>query len=110
MAGWCGVTSVILGVACGGDANSDLPLYELGGFITVQGTGEKISGATVVFTSDTLYRASTKTDADGEYSVAVGTDTPFGQVRASKPGFVDNEASVFFDDSPRRIDLALPRE
>lgn len=81
--------------------------YELAGKVVEDGSGRGISGARVTFTSDTLYGASTRTDGDGRYEMAVDTDVPFGQVRATKSGFQPVEATVYFDTSPRRIDLRM---
>jgi len=81
--------------------------YQVAGRVTNVDTGGGISGATVTFLSDTLYRSSTTTDGDGIYELVVETDTPFGQIQAQKEGFVTKETTVFFDSPVRRIDLVL---
>ena len=95
-------------VAC---ASEDPPtdLYELSGYVTEALADAPIEGARVTFVSDTLYTTSATTDEDGFYEMTVETDTPFGQVRAEKDGFIRNEATVYFDSGSRRVDLAIRR-
>jgi hypothetical protein len=86
---------------------SPTELYELSGVVSDERTGDPISGARVVFTSDTLYTAETTTNGDGVYRFIVETDHPFGQVRAEAGGYVPNERSVYFDGADRRLDIQL---
>lgn len=81
--------------------------FELTGYVRDDVDDHPISGAAVRFTSDTLYTATTTSDDDGLYEMVVSTDTPFGQVRAEAPGYAPEEKTVFFDSSPRRIDIRL---
>ena len=92
-----------------GCAEDEAPtdLYELSGYVTEAATGDPIDGATVTFTSDTLYSTETATDEDGFYEMVVETDSPFGQVRARRSGHISAETTVFFDSQQRRIDLVL---
>lgn len=80
---------------------------ELSGRITDAVSRRPLGGATVRFTSDTLYTAQTRSDADGHYEMVVETDVPLGQVRAERAGYQPAEATVFFDTPQRRVDLAL---
>lgn len=106
------VPALIAVLAFAGCSGDDAPteIYELSGVVTERLTGDPVSGATVTFTSDTLYTQSTTTDGDGEYEMSVESDSPFGQVRAEKAGFVAAEQTVFFDARVRRIDLEMRRE
>ena len=81
----------------------------MAGFVTDIDTGAAIGGATVTFVSDTRYMAETTSDEDGRYAMVVNTDTTFGQVRAAKDGFSTAEATVFFDQPERRVDLEMRR-
>ena len=103
---------VIAALAFAGCSGDDAPteIYELSGVVTERLTGDPVSNARVTFISDTLYTESTTTDGDGAYEMSVETDSPFGQVRAEKEGFVRTEKTVFFDMRVRRIDLELRRE
>lgn len=80
---------------------------ELSGLVRDRLSGARISNATVSFTSDTLYRESTRTDGDGHYEMVIETDTPLGQVRAEHPAHQPAEATVFFDAPTRTINLEL---
>jgi hypothetical protein len=93
-------------LGCAGD-EAPTDLYELSGFVRETPSGSPIDGATVLFVSDTLYSTETSTDEDGFYEMVVETDTPFGQVRARRSGYIAAEQTVFFDSSERRIDLVL---
>lgn len=100
------LAAVVLGlglVSCGEGAPTED--YELAGFVTIAGTEEGVRGATVIFTSDTLYRSEARTNGDGYYEMPVTSDTPLGQVRAEHPEFQTVESSVFFDTRTRRVDL-----
>ena len=99
------VTSIWL-TACAEDPSPTTD-RELSGYVTDETTGGPISGATVRFSSDTLYTASTTTDADGLYEMVVQTDAEFGQVRVEKGGYFINELTVFFDTDMRRLDFSL---
>jgi len=80
---------------------------ELSGIVRDRLSGARISGATVSFTSDTLYRESTRTDGDGHYEMVIETDTPLGQVRAERSTHQPAEETVFFDAPTRTINLSL---
>lgn len=80
---------------------------ELSGVIRDRLSGNRISDATVSFTSDTLYREATRTDGDGHYEMVIETDTPLGQVRAEHASHQPAEATVFFDAPTRTINLTL---
>jgi len=84
--------------------------FELSGVVVEDLESAALGGATVTFTSDTLYMAQTSTDGDGHYEMVVSSDVPFGQVKAQLAGFQPAEATVFFDSPERRIDLRLRRE
>ena len=103
------VAATLVFAGCSGD-DAPTEIYELSGVVTERLTGDAVSGARVTFTSDTLYTESATTDGDGQYEMSVETDSPFGQVRAEKDGFVAAEKTVFFDMRVRRIDLELRRE
>lgn len=81
--------------------------FEVAGRVVEDSSGRGISGARVTFVSDTRYESSTRTDSDGRYEMAVDSDVPFGQVKATKSGFQPVEATVYFDSSPRRVDLRM---
>jgi len=98
--------TIALGAAgCAEESPTDL--YELSGIVTDESTSDPVDGATVTFTSDTLYSEETKTDSDGEYEMVVESDVEFGQVRADKAGYEPRERTVFFDTRVRRIDLVI---
>ena len=92
-------------VGCAEEAPTDA--FELSGYVTERDGGAPVSGARVIFTSDTLYTAETTTNDDGLYEMVVETDRPFGQVRAEAAGYENEERSVFFDSPSRRLDLTL---
>jgi hypothetical protein len=94
-----------LGLGCASDPAASEK--ELSGVVRDRLSGSRISGATVRFTSDTLYTQSTRTDDDGHYEMIVETDTPLGQVRAEHPDYQAAETTVYFDAPERTIDLAL---
>lgn len=98
------------GVIAGCAEDTPTTDFELTGFVSDDVDGHPIAGATVRFTSDTLYTATAGTDGDGRYEMVVSTDTPFGQVRAEAAGYTPAEKTVYFDSSPRRIDLRLRPE
>lgn len=98
---------VVLTVGLGCASDPVASEKELSGVVRDRLSGARISGATVTFTSDTLYDESARTDGDGHYEMIVETDTPLGQVRAEHPGYQSAEATVFFDAPERTIDLAL---
>lgn len=83
--------------------------YELSGRVTEEGSGEPVADATVTFTSDTLYSATTTTTGSGRYEMFVESDVLFGQVRAEREGLVPAEATVYFDVPSRRVDLVMRR-
>lgn len=102
---WGIALSLVLLGACGDNSPADA--FELSGYVRDSTTEGGISGATVVFVSDTLFVAETETDGDGFYEMVVETDRPFGQVRAIADGFTEGETTVFFDSPSRRVDLRL---
>lgn len=93
--------------ACGNEDNPLTNSYELSGRVFEESTGKGISGAEVRFTSETLYESSTTTDKDGKYEMSVETDSPFGQVEASKGGWRTASRTVYFDRDQRRMDIPL---
>lgn len=97
--------------ACGADAPG--ALYELSGRVAGQHTEgaatTPIGDALVRFTSDTGHVSETRTDSEGRYAMQVFSDVAFGQVRAEAAGFAPSEATVYFDQPQRRIDLVLRR-
>ncbi len=66
-----------------------------------------VAGATVRFTSDVGDVFTTTSSGDGRYRMQVLSRSRFGQVRASAPGFVDAERSVYFDTPERRVDIGM---
>jgi hypothetical protein len=90
-----------------GDEDPHAAVFELAGRVQDRSTGRGIGGADVRYVSDTLDEASTTSDGDGSYRLVIMTTTPFGQVRADKAGWLPDERTVFFDASPRRMDLRL---
>ena len=100
--------SAALGLAaCGSDEDPTIEEHELSGYVRDDLEGTAIRGATVRFTSDTLYVEETSTDSDGHYEMVVISDVDFGQVRAEKEGYDPAEESVFFDTDARQIDIRL---
>ncbi len=79
------------------------------GFVTDNSDMRGIRGVDVVFTSDTRYTASARTNGDGFYEIRVETDSDFGQVVATHPEYQSAEGTVFFDTEERRLDLVLRR-
>lgn len=88
--------------------------YEIVGLVVESvGTGTDgppIAGAMVRFTSDTGRSTDGVTQSDGRYRLFLVSDTRFGELRATAPGFLEGRTTVFFDSPTRRVDLALPRE
>lgn len=93
--------------ACGTDDGSPTTDYVVTGVVSDALSGDRVSGATVRFTSDTLYTEETRTGGDGEYTLRVESDVPFGQVRVEKAGYLPAEATVYFDSTPRRLDIKV---
>ncbi len=81
--------------------------YDLAGYVTDVESGRGLRDVQVRFVSETAYTESASTDRDGHYQMRVVTDSPFGQVRAERPGFTVEEKTVYFDTQSRRIDLEL---
>lgn len=104
---WChfAIVACLLASACAEDSATST--YELAGYVREVGRGPGVRGATVTFTSDTRYTASTRTGSDGYYEMSVETDSEFGQVRAEAEGYQPAEASVYFDSRARRVDLVV---
>ncbi len=98
----------LLIVACGSDPVGER--RELSGFVTILGSGERVGGATVTFTADTLLQAETTTNGNGFYEMVVRTDVPFGQVRATKAGHQPGEETVLWDTNERRVDVQMRRD
>lgn len=97
------------GVGCASDPSPTTD-HELSGFVTNETTTDPVSGASVTFSSDTLYTTSATTDSDGYYEMVIQTDSNFGQVRAEKAGYFVNEMTVYFDSDARRVDFTLRPE
>ncbi len=102
-----------LGAGCGTGAPPGEG-YELVGFVVESsGTGDDgppIAGAMVRFTSDTGRSVEGATESNGRYRLFLVSDTRFGEITASAPGFLEARETVFFDSPSRRVDLVLPRE
>lgn len=81
--------------------------YRVSGYVRDLATGEGIGGVDVTFTSDTLRTGNTRTSGNGAYAITVRSDVPFGQVRATRDGYIPDERTVYFDASDRRVDLGL---
>jgi hypothetical protein len=81
--------------------------FELTGRVLEVNTEEPVSGALVIFRSDTLYTNQDQTSGGGWYQMGIETDSPFGQVRAEHPGYIPDEETVFFDGPQRRVDIRL---
>ncbi|MBX7192375.1 MAG: carboxypeptidase-like regulatory domain-containing protein [Sandaracinaceae bacterium] len=88
--------------------------YEIVGFIVeAQGTGgagPPIANAMVRFENDTGRHTEGVSESDGHFRLFIYSETRFGELSASAPGFQDARATVYFDTPSRRVDLALPRE
>lgn len=97
----CGLVAL---ASCGSAPGVD---HDLSGIVTDGDTGAPISGAMVTFSSDTLRTYDTTTGGDGVYRLLVDVDVPFGQVMASKAGYVGAASTVYFDTGIRRVDLSL---
>lgn len=100
----------LMGSAASCTTNSSTSTYSINGYVTDVLTNAPLSGASVTFTSDTLFTADATTDEDGLYEMTVTTDSPFGQVRAELGGYQAVDATVLFDTSERRIDLKMRPE
>ncbi len=83
--------------------------FTLSGYVTDAASGGGLRAAQVRFVSETAYTAATTTDDDGRYEMRIESDSPFGQVRAERPGFGAEEETVYFDTRTRRMDLVLQR-
>ncbi len=70
-------------------------------------SGKALKGVSLHFQSDTLDEAADKSDDDGDYSLAVSTDSRNGRVEAKKSGYETRIVSVYFDDDDVQIDIAL---
>ncbi len=72
-------------------------------------TGPPIANAHVRFESDTGRSVEGTSAGNGRYRLFIVTDTPYGQVSASAPGYLEARRSVYFDAPSRRIDVILTR-
>ena len=99
------VAAALLG--CGESANPNLSGYDVSGYVRDGLSGGGIGGATVTFTSDTLFTESTRSKSNGYYALHVETDTDLGQVRAEASGYTPHEETVFFDSTSVRKDIEL---
>ncbi len=69
-----------------------------------------VSGAKVVFVSDTLDTTETHSDGNGHYvlEVTVREGVNFGTLQASLSGYQTSpKATVFFDGTARTVDMRL---
>jgi hypothetical protein len=112
---WVGLALLALGAVDAGCGREGPPgeSYEIVGFVVEsvgEGTdGPGIGGAMVRFESDTGRTVETVSEGNGRYRIYVLSETRFGQVTASAPGYGEARETVFFDSPQRRLDLALPR-
>ena len=97
----------ILAIFAGCQGNPQLISYGVYGYVESAQSGRAISGADVVFTSDTLRTASDRTDGDGRYEIVALSDTAFGHLTVSHAGYETKVVDVYFDDETRRVDVEL---
>ena len=83
---------------------------EVSGYVKDEVTKRVIRRAAVMFTSDVLDTASTTTDDDGYYEMAVTTNSPTGRIAVTATGYLPGEVSVYFDVPSRRVDVELRAE
>jgi hypothetical protein len=97
--------------ACAGDDQAAaFGDHDIEGTVLDEFSAHAISGAKVVFVSDTLDRAETTSDQSGRFvlHVEVPEGVRFGTIEASRTGYADSaKASIFFDGSALRTELKL---
>ena len=100
---------LLLGAAVAGGCGDTNPTgsFELTGRVLEVNSEAPVSGALVIFRSDTLYTNQDRTSGGGWYEMGIETDSPFGQVRAEHPGYIPDEETVFIDTTQRRVDIRL---
>jgi hypothetical protein len=100
----------LLIASCAQDTDGPSSQFELEGKVVDDRSGRGISDAKVSFGSDTLDRADTNTDGEGNFalSVDVREGVEFGTIRATRDGYADGAArTVYFDGTSHVITLRL---
>ena len=103
---------LLLGAGCGTSEPPGVGYELVGNIVESVGNGTDgppIGGALVRFVGDTGRVEETTSQSNGRYRIFIVSDTRFGQLTASAPGFADARQTVYFDTPQRRVDLALPR-
>lgn len=96
----------LAGAACGDDVEPSEPGY-IEGTVRDEQSGDRLKGARLVFTSDTLESGEGRSNKDGKYALLVETRTPRGRLRVSKKGYEPRVVSVFLDADRVQIDVDL---
>jgi len=100
--------------ACAEDESATETERTIEGNVRDERSDRGISGAAVEFVSDTLDRAQTRSDSDGQFTlfVQVRDGVRFGTLEASHERYEDSASrSVYFDGTELNIDLQLrPRD
>lgn len=96
--------------SCGSADQGETRQYEISGTVLDARSGKGIEHALVRFSSDTLDKAETESDATGHFTLEVEVDegVAFGTVVASHPSYQPEVSeSVYFDDLPHVVTLEL---
>ncbi len=104
------VTLLLLSSSCddGRDVAPDVA-RRVSGIVRDGLDGERLTGVRVRFVSDTLDEATSKSDGDGRYRIAVLSDTDKGRLEASRQGYATRVVSVYFDSTDVKLDIELSR-
>jgi hypothetical protein len=73
-------------------------------------TGKRLSGARVIFVSDTLDETEARSEGDGHFSmiVEVREGERFGTLHAERDGYQKSPAqTVYFDGTARTVELRM---
>lgn len=103
------VLLALVASACGDDDGAAVHAA-VRGTVRDANTDKRLANVTVEFASDTLEKASDKTNGDGEYAINVESETPTGRLTAKKSGYRPTVVSVFLDDGDVSVDIALRPE
>jgi len=96
--------------ACADDEAATLSDHDIAGVVRDEYSDHGVSGAKVVFVSDTLERFETLSEGDGQFTlrVEVPQGVLFGTIEASHSGYSDSAAqSVYFDGTAPRVELRI---
>jgi hypothetical protein len=97
----------LLSYGCGDDDPVG-DVASISGTVRDEASGDRLKGAKVVFTADTLESYEGRTNGDGEFAITIEARAPNGRLEASKSGYETKTVSVYLDDTTVQIDVGLP--